>query len=446
MFQWRNELDKLDDDLADMTIDYIENKIEKFSLNDSGTNKITGLTKKFGLADILEAIDISAGKYLRYDSDGCLTQQSAEDFINKIGGILVNKNRPPVDQKLSYIKGICRNRFNYWDVTKGSIILNNYIKVLRDYGWDEERILADLENELIPKTKETKNWSEWRGLLEKWTEDVRSWQNSKQTEEAPERSVSELDEKDEQIEKVHITRVTEVSLSESSLDIICEIEGYRLSDGVEFESGLDPADCPTLLSELFELEEPKLTWNEENGEQNRKIIADFNAELKNRFDNFEWDGVLSVFAETPFYEDEETYGESISSIQNIRVYRKDGIRRKVHITKVYDVSFSDDFANVICTIDGYQLSDGLEFTERLDVCESPYFLSKMLGIEQPKAIRGTENWEENLNKDIEFNKILKEKFENFDWNDIFSIMAECENENHVGERRVPDRINVYRKK
>lgn len=178
MFDWRKELDKLDDDTAGMVVDYIENKIDKFTLNDPGKNKINKLTAKYELADILESVDISARKYIRYDDEGILTHESAEEFINKIGGILVNKNRPPIEQKASYIKGICRNRFSYWNPQTGSILLNDYIKALRDYGWPDEKILDDLENELMPKTKECRNWSEWRSLIEKWIDDVKGWKVS----------------------------------------------------------------------------------------------------------------------------------------------------------------------------------------------------------------------------------------------------------------------------
>lgn len=175
MFEWRKALSQISEDTNDMVISYIEDKIDQFSLNESGSKKINVLTKKYDLADILESIDISASKYLRYDSDGKLTQESAEEFLNKIGGILVNKNKPELEKKASYIKGICRNRFNYWNPQTGSIILNNYIKALKDHGWSDEKILDDLENEVQPKTIECKNWSEWRNLLEKWTEDIKGW-------------------------------------------------------------------------------------------------------------------------------------------------------------------------------------------------------------------------------------------------------------------------------
>ncbi|WP_446008352.1 hypothetical protein [Candidatus Electrothrix sp.] len=194
MFNWRKELDNLKSDIDDMVVSYIENKIDNFSLNESGIKKIPPLTKKYDLADILESIDLSASKYLRYDNEGNLSQESAEEFLNKIGGILVNKNKPPIERKASYIKGICRNRFSYWNPQTGSIVLNNYINALREYGWSEERILDDLENEVIPKTKEAKNWSEWRGLIEKWTEDVNGWERNEDQSEHYEIGRDELDE------------------------------------------------------------------------------------------------------------------------------------------------------------------------------------------------------------------------------------------------------------
>ncbi len=194
MFNWRKELDDLKSDTDEMVISYIENKIENFSLNESGKKKIPSLTKKYDLADILESVDLSASKYIRFDNDGNLTQESAEEFISKIGGILVNKNKPPIEQKASYVKGICRNRFNYWNPQTGSIVLNNYINALREYGWSDERILDDIENEVIPKTKEARNWTAWRSLIEKWTEDVNGWERNESQGEPCEISSEELDE------------------------------------------------------------------------------------------------------------------------------------------------------------------------------------------------------------------------------------------------------------
>jgi hypothetical protein len=182
MFQWKNDLSKLDDDLMEMLSDYLNSKIDNFSLSETGLKTIKNLTKKFELADILEATDISANKYLEHDSEGNLIKDSVENFINKIGGILTNKNRSIIDQKKSYIKGICRNSFNYFDERKASIILNYYVSALKNHGWSEDAVVQDLENEVMPKTKECANWSQWKNLLEKWTDDIGKWEQNETAE------------------------------------------------------------------------------------------------------------------------------------------------------------------------------------------------------------------------------------------------------------------------
>lgn len=193
LLQWRKSLSNLESDTVNLVVEYIDSKIENFSLNETGARNIEKLAKKFDLSDILEAIDISASKYLQYDIENKLIQDSVEQFINKIGGILVLKNKSPVDKELAYVKGICRNRFNYWNNRVGSIILNNYVSALREHGWGEERILNDIQTEVKPKTLECKNWTQWKNFIEGWTADIEKWE--KQGEErAWSYDISELKE------------------------------------------------------------------------------------------------------------------------------------------------------------------------------------------------------------------------------------------------------------
>lgn len=176
LFEWKKSLDELDEYESDLFMQYIEDKIQPYTLTKQFRNEILKLFKKYEHEEIFDAITISANKYLKYDKENNLIQDSANEFLNKIGGILVNKNLPPIKQKLSYIKGICRNRFNYFNEQQGSIILNQYVKALTEYGWSETKILDDLEQEVIKISKESKNWSEWRDILESWTEQIYSWE------------------------------------------------------------------------------------------------------------------------------------------------------------------------------------------------------------------------------------------------------------------------------
>ncbi len=177
LFEWKKSLDELDEYGSELYVEYIESKIEPYTLSNQFKTNILKLFKKYKPEDIFDAIKISTEKYLKYDSNNELIQESVNECLGKIGGILVNKNLPPIKQKLSYIKGICRNRFNYWDDRKGSMILNDYVKALISVGWTENQILEDLENEVIKISKESKNWSEWRQIIENWTSQIYSWEN-----------------------------------------------------------------------------------------------------------------------------------------------------------------------------------------------------------------------------------------------------------------------------
>src|SRR5690606_12063866 len=117
-------------------------KMQPWYLNDSGRASIKDWLKKYKIEEILDGIDIAATNYLKYDDKG-ITDESAELFISKIGGVLYVKSLPPIKQKLAYIKGIARNRFSYWDDRKGSVILTNYINALERH-YDQDQVLNDL--------------------------------------------------------------------------------------------------------------------------------------------------------------------------------------------------------------------------------------------------------------------------------------------------------------
>ena len=174
MLEWKKSLATFDNDVTDMIVDYINNKIKPLSLNENGKRNVSEWLRKFSTEEILDGVDEGAKKYLKYDNDE-LNKESAELFLSKIAGVIIVKGMPPVKQKVAYIKGIARNRFGYWDDRKGSIIINNYLDALENQGWDEHRILNDLELEVMPLTKESNNWSQWKNTLEGWTEDIKKW-------------------------------------------------------------------------------------------------------------------------------------------------------------------------------------------------------------------------------------------------------------------------------
>ena len=175
MLEWKKSLATFDNDVNEMIVDYINSKIKPLGLNDNGKKSVSEWLKKFSTEKILDGIDEAAKKYLKYEN-GEIDKESAEVFLSKIAGVIVVKEMPLLKQKIAYTKGIARNRFGYWDDRKGAIILNNYLNALKDYGWDDEQLLNDLENEVMPMTKEANNWSQWKNTLEGWTDDIKKWE------------------------------------------------------------------------------------------------------------------------------------------------------------------------------------------------------------------------------------------------------------------------------
>jgi hypothetical protein len=184
VFQWHKDCQGIDDEKNKRVFEYVNNLLITRSINATGEANLIKLTKKFQLKDVLKAIDISADTYFRYDEDHNLTMESASLFIDKIGGILFNMNRSAIENKSSYIKGICRNRFSsYFSEQISSIILKQYTVALDQAGWSEERILADLEDEVIPLSKEAKSWALWKQQMERWIFDIKGWNPQEPDEE-----------------------------------------------------------------------------------------------------------------------------------------------------------------------------------------------------------------------------------------------------------------------
>lgn len=173
MIEWKKSLSNLDNDIVEMIVEYVNQKIEPFILNENGIQNVSTWIKKYSVEKIIDGIDEAASSYLKYYNDE-LEQESVELFLEKIVGVIIVKDMPPIKRKLAYIKGIARNRF-YWDELKGSRILQDYIDALESKDWTEEMILEDLEKEIIKLTKEAKNWSNWRTIIESWTEDINKW-------------------------------------------------------------------------------------------------------------------------------------------------------------------------------------------------------------------------------------------------------------------------------
>lgn len=151
MLEWRDGLNSIKDDEVQKAIDYWDDIISLYdrNLNDVGHAIVQKLVKKHGIFKVLDAMDISASKYIT-------SSESVGAALNKVGGILYLQSAPESTKKMSYIKGICRNKFNYFDNKRASIALNSFY----ENGSD----LDILQNGLVNGTIRT--WTHFMSYLE----------------------------------------------------------------------------------------------------------------------------------------------------------------------------------------------------------------------------------------------------------------------------------------
>lgn len=179
LVEWRREKRGLESDTIAYLIDYINGKIEPYSLSKKGEKDVRVAVKKSNFTEALNAVDETFDRYVTYDNGDDLNRDSVGKFIGKIGGFLYIHSLPPVEQEIYHICNSCRAHFDYWNQPKGKAYVEEYVNALRDYGWDEFQILDDLKNELLKESNKKKNWSEWRDFIIKWTSDIRGWSKDK---------------------------------------------------------------------------------------------------------------------------------------------------------------------------------------------------------------------------------------------------------------------------
>jgi HNH endonuclease len=178
LIEWKKSVSDIDRDFIEIITNYINTKVYPLTLN-NGEKIITEWLKKYSINDILENIDKSAEKYLIYHSEE-IFQQSAVTFMSKVGAFLNVSKMHPIQQRIRFINGIGRNRIETWNEKIALIILNKYTTRLLKYGWSENKILENLENEINPFTKITKRWSDWKTHIESCIHNIENWEEDEE--------------------------------------------------------------------------------------------------------------------------------------------------------------------------------------------------------------------------------------------------------------------------
>lgn len=158
-------------------IDLIEQHIHPYKLNEEDVKVVTAIIATTPVKLIVESIFEAAEKKLVIIG-GRATRESVDIFMDALPRFANVKRMTPIDQKVSYIKGICKNRFiAYWDAENGGRVINGYIDVLRNSGWSDDEILVELDTNVIPMTAKMNYWQPWRETFDSWSDEIRGKDN-----------------------------------------------------------------------------------------------------------------------------------------------------------------------------------------------------------------------------------------------------------------------------
>ena len=160
-----------DESAVDRLAEYINSKMPGSSITEYYRKKIKGYVQKYSYDAIVKAVNISADQYLVYEGDA-VTGDSADNFLNKIGGILHNLHLSPVDKEVSHTKSLARQQFGYFNETIGASLMRRYVDALKNAGYSEEGIVKDLQTEVKRLIYEASSWSSWRRSIEGWIDEL----------------------------------------------------------------------------------------------------------------------------------------------------------------------------------------------------------------------------------------------------------------------------------
>lgn len=160
MLVWRQELSRLEDAQVDAARQSWEKGVAGWSWNEAGLIKVRKLIKTFGLGKVLDAITIAHEQYIKFE-DAKATEESVNLASSKLGGICRLSSLDADERRLYYIRGIGRNRFDWFVDWQALTILKNAL-----YAGVSVSYLEQL-------TREASSWIQWCRWIEQVTEERR---------------------------------------------------------------------------------------------------------------------------------------------------------------------------------------------------------------------------------------------------------------------------------
>ena len=115
MMRWRKELSEMEE----QTVSYVESCFSDktgYSLLSGGKQILRQSLHMFSLCEVLDALEICAAQYGRFESSVGMTKESANKVLNMIYPVCKHKRDGNFDQSkesIFYTAGILHNRFNF---------------------------------------------------------------------------------------------------------------------------------------------------------------------------------------------------------------------------------------------------------------------------------------------------------------------------------------------
>ncbi len=152
LMEWKTELLLMDDEQIEAVNEYFL-KLTGYSMSASFKKlKLRPFLKKYGLSDLLEAIEVSCNTYYKAG-----TADEIQMALNKLGGVLYNrklkKNNPLLFEK-NMVRSYARSAFNYINEAECTSLIDNAYS----HGHTDKDI-----KEIVRKCK---SWSAFRTALE----------------------------------------------------------------------------------------------------------------------------------------------------------------------------------------------------------------------------------------------------------------------------------------
>ena len=157
MMQWQKELLDLEQSTTDQVADIWATLAAPYVLTDAGRKSLASWIKRFGIADVIEAMKASISQYVKYGEDEKPIHETVDHAFSYIPRICGNKRRmaeKPYLSDLYYVRGIVRNRLSYVNDHAAIELLERAYEA----GIDVERMKTI--------AKEAKSWTAWRTSME----------------------------------------------------------------------------------------------------------------------------------------------------------------------------------------------------------------------------------------------------------------------------------------